>query len=129
MTPIDCSQSCWPFVPKAAGRCACLGEFAHLLGIIWLWEVIIAKLGRALLSKRVAMLHALYSIFSSPKWGAPLRKSLDLILFSNLGHNQLWLFHYFLTKLQINNDISILEQIISKRLSAIHLNQSYPMQI
>ena len=35
-------------------------------------------------------------------------------LFSNLGHNQLWLFHYFLTKLHIKNDISILEQIISK---------------
>ena len=38
-------------VPKAAGRCACLGEFEHLLGITWLWEVITAKLGRALLRK------------------------------------------------------------------------------
>ena len=44
------------------------------------------------------------------------------ILFSNLGHNQLWLFHYVLTKLDIKNDISILEQIISKRLSVIYLN-------
>ena len=34
------------------------------------------------------------------------------ILFGNLGHNQLWLFHYFQTKLHIKNDISILEQMI-----------------
>ena len=57
------------------------------------------------------------------QWNIP-----STILFGNLGHNQLWLFHYFLTKLHIKNDISILEQIISKRLSVIYLNQTYPMQ-
>ena len=57
------------------------------------------------------------------QWNIP-----STILFGNLGHNQLWLFHYFLRKLDIKNDISILEQIISKRLSVIYLNQSYPMQ-
>ena len=38
------------------------------------------------------------------QWNIP-----STILFGNLGHNQLWLFHYFLTKLDIKNDISILE--------------------
>ena len=57
------------------------------------------------------------------QWNIP-----STILFCNLGHNKLWLFHYFLTKLHIKNEISILEQIISKRLSVIYLNQTYPMQ-
>ena len=41
------------------------------------------------------------------QWNIP-----STILFGNLGHNQLWLFHYFLTKLHIKNEISILEKKI-----------------
>ena len=43
------------------------------------------------------------------QWNIP-----STILFGNLGHNQLWLFHYFLTKWHSKNAISILGQMISK---------------
>ena len=61
--------------PKTAGRCACLGEFAHLLGITWLWEVILSKLGRTLLRKGLPW-YMPYILYLAPQNGVLHGESL-----------------------------------------------------
>ena len=70
-----CSQNCWPMC--MSGRaCTSAWHYLALGGHSTQTEENSAQ-------KRFAMIHVLYYIFSSPKWGAPRRKSLDWIHIAN----------------------------------------------